>query len=112
MKKDNIAFGDFMKLDLRVGLVVKAQPLEASQKLIELTVDLGEDYGTVTILAGIRQFYEPEQLQGKKFVFVANLDPKPMAGSVSNGMMLAVDHDGKPLILPMPEEIIPGTALR
>lgn len=112
MKKDIAQFADFMKLDIRVGLVEKAAPLSNSEKLIELTVNFGEDYGTTTILAGIQQFYKPEELEGKKFFFIANLAPRPMAGSVSNGMLLAADQDEKPVLVPAPDALEPGRFLR
>ena len=53
MKKDNIAFTDLMKVDIRVGEVIEAKKVEVSNKLIELTVNFGEDYGTVTIFTGM-----------------------------------------------------------
>ena len=89
MKKELIKYDDFDKLDLRVGEIKTAINLEKSQKLLLLTVDLGEEYGTVEILAGIALQYTPEQLIGNKYIFVANLEPRPMMGKVSNGMMLA-----------------------
>jgi len=89
MKKELIKYDDFDKLDLRVGEIKTAVNLEKSKKLLLLTVDFGEDYGTVEILAGIALSYTPEQLIGNKYIFVANLEPRPMMGKVSNGMMLA-----------------------
>lgn len=89
MKKELINYDDFDKLDLRVGEIKNAENLEKSKKLLLLTVDLGEDYGIVEILAGIALSYTPEQLVGNKYIFVANLAPRPMMGKVSNGMMLA-----------------------
>jgi methionyl-tRNA synthetase len=89
MKKELIKYDDFDKLDLRVGEIKTAVNLEKSKKLLLLTVDFGEDYGIVEILAGIALSYTPEQLVGNKYIFVANLEPRPMMGKVSNGMMLA-----------------------
>ncbi len=89
MKKDYINYEQFDKLDLRVGEVKTAVNLEKSKKLLLLTVDFGTDYGIVEILAGIALSYTPEQLIGNKYIFIANLEPRPMMGKVSNGMMLA-----------------------
>ena len=98
MKKDTIQYADFAKLDMRVGEVTNAVLAEGSSKLIELTVDLGADYGTVTIFTGMQKWYTPEHFQGKKFLFVANLEPKKMMGKESQGMILSVDENGKPLL--------------
>lgn len=112
MKKDSVVFGDFMKFDFRIGKVLKCEKLENSEKLLELTVDLGEDYGQVTILTGLAQFYSPEDFTGKNFMFLANLDPKPMAGKVSQGMLFAADGPEKPILIEAPNDLAPGTMLR
>ena len=83
MKKDTIAFTDFNKLDLRVGEVKEASLLEGSKKLILLKVDLGEDYGIVEILSGLAEFYQPDELIGNKYIFLANLEPKKIMGKNS-----------------------------
>lgn len=112
MKKPIINFDDFMKLDIRVGEVTDAKAVEGSKKLLELYVDFGEDYGKTTVLAGVAEFYEPEKLIGKKFLFVANLAPRPMMGKVSQGMMLAADRTGKPFILNVKKALTNGTVIR
>jgi methionyl-tRNA synthetase len=94
MKKDIISYSDFSKLDVRVGEVTTAAVVEGSSKLIELTVDMGPDYGTVTIFTGMQKWYTPENFQGKKFLFVANLEPKKMMGRESQGMIMSADKDG------------------
>jgi len=111
-KKPTVSFADFQKMDLRIGHVLKAQFLQGSRHLIEMEVDLGEDYGIVTILAGLGDFYQAEALQGKKFIFVANLEPKKMLGKLSNGMILAADDQGKPILLPVDDNLKPGTIVR
>lgn len=91
--KDVIAYEDFAKLDLRTGLVLQAQKVEKSDKLIRLHVDLG--YETRQILSGIRLFLTPEEMVGRKVVVVANLKPRKILGLESNGMILfAEDRDG------------------
>jgi len=111
MKKPLIIYADFQKLDLLVGEVISAELVKESKKLIMMSVDLGVDYGTVEIMAGIAGYYQPEDLVGKKFAFVANLEPKKMIDRFSNGMTLMADIDGKPIILPLPNEIPNGTLI-
>lgn len=89
--KPTITYEDFSKLDLRVGQVTKATIPDWSQKLIEMTVDFGDDIGELTIMAGIQQWYQPEDLVSNKFVFVINLAERKMGPAVSQGMMLMVD---------------------
>ena len=98
MKKPTITFEDLLKLDIRVGKVIKAMIVENSSKLIELTVDLGEDYGQVTIFTGMQKWYQPSDFEGRTFIFAANLEPKKMMGRESQGMILSVDENGKPLL--------------
>lgn len=78
---------DFRKLDLRVGVIVKAEPVPKSKKLLQLQVDLGIDQRT--IVAGIGESYHPSQLIGRKVVIVANLKPATLMGVKSEGMLLA-----------------------
>lgn len=113
MKKDNISINDFAKLDIRVGLVVEAKPVPNSRKLIQLMVDLGEEYGVVSILTGMLTFFpDPEVLKGKKYLFLANLEPRMMAGVPSQGMFLAVDTAEKPIPLPVPDNTPIGAYVR
>jgi len=85
--KPTIQYEDFVKLDLRVAKVVSAEPHPNADKLIVLKVDMGGEQRQ--ILAGIRQWYESEQLVGKSIVMVANLASRKMRGLESNGMLLA-----------------------
>ncbi len=82
----------FMKLDLRVGTIIKAERKEGSKNLIRLYIDLGDK--TVKVLAGLAKFYKPEDMVGKRVVVVANLKKKKFMGEYSEGMILAAD-DGK-----------------
>lgn len=111
MKKTNCTYADFQKLDLRVGEIKKASKLEGSEKLLVLEVDFGEDYGTVEILSGIAKEYAPEKLQGNKYLFVANLEPRKMMGRYSNGMILATDTPDKYSLIKLPKKFRNGTAL-
>lgn len=97
--KPTIQYDDFAKLDLRVGTVLDCVEKEGSEKLLRLTVDFGEE-GTRNILSGIKQWFKPEDLKGKQFVFVFNLAPRKMMGEESEGMILAADGKKPNLIRP------------
>jgi len=113
MPKPNIAIDDFVKIDIRVGLVINAKPVPNSKKLIQLSVDLGADYGVVSILTGMLMYFpDPSVLQGKKYLILANMDPRPMAGLESRGMFLAVDDGEKPTLLSVPDETPIGAIVR
>ena len=106
---DYIEYEDFAKIDLRVGRVVKAERLPHSKKLLRLIVDLGGEQRQV--LAGLAKWYKPEDLEGRLVIVVANLKPKRMAGTVSQGMILAApcdESEGKPVILTVAEDVRPG----
>jgi methionine--tRNA ligase beta chain len=105
-----ISFEDFQKIDLRVAKIIKAEKIEGSEKLLNLEIDLGSEKRQ--IVAGISQFYEPEDLIGKEIVVVANLEPKKLMGIESQGMLLAAEKDGKPVILIPEKEVPPGTKIR
>jgi methionyl-tRNA synthetase len=93
-QRDEIVYDDFAKMDLRVGLVLEAEAVKGSKKLLKLSVDIG--YESRTILSGIAQHYKPEEMVGKKVIVVANLKPRPMMGTESHGMILmSEDRDGR-----------------
>lgn len=92
---DTIEFDDFAKLDLRIARIVKAASVEGADKLLQLTVDIGDE--TRNIFAGIKSAYAPEDLEGKLTVVVANLAPRKMRFGVSEGMVLAAGPGGKDL---------------
>lgn len=92
--KDEIAFDGFASMDLRAGKITDAQKVEKSNKLIQISVDLG--FEKRTILSGIAEFFAAEEIVGKSVVVVANLAPKKMMGIESNGMILmGEDSEGK-----------------
>ena len=88
---DEIAIGDFAKIDLRIARIVAAEAVEGSTKLLRLTLDVGEGRHR-TVFSGIAANYKPEQLAGKLTVVVANLAPRKMKFGVSEGMVLAASH--------------------
>jgi methionyl-tRNA synthetase len=104
---------DFAKIDLRVGEVRTAERIPKADKLLLITVDIGEEKPR-QILAGIAQYYEPEKLIGRKIVVVANLKPRKLRGYESQGMLLAasVADEGKPVIATFAEEVPNGARLK
>lgn len=108
-----IEITDFAKVDLRVGEVRSAERIPKADKLLLLTVDIGEEKPR-QILAGIAQYYEPESLVGRKIVVVANLKPRKMRGYESQGMLLAasVGEEGKPVIATFAEDVPNGARLK
>ena len=112
MVKALIQFPDFAKLDLRVGLVEKAEKVEGSKNLIRLTVNFGTDYGTRKIISGIAGWYKPAQLKGKKYVFLANLSPKQMMKEMSEGMILVAENAEDDIrLIPVPKTIKEGSKI-
>lgn len=109
MKKDIVTYDDFAKLDIRTGKIIAVEPVSGSEKLLQLTVDFGLDYGERTILSGIAKFYTVDDLLGKVFLFLANLQPRPMMGIESQGMILAVDAAEKPILLKQDDDLAVGT---
>ncbi|PIV00957.1 hypothetical protein COS54_01945 [Candidatus Shapirobacteria bacterium CG03_land_8_20_14_0_80_39_12] len=100
MQKPTITYSDFAKLDLRVGTIVECLAVEKSEKLLNLTVDLGAELGERTILSGIKKYFEPEKLVGTQVLILANLESKKMMGLESQGMILmgveeAKEQDGQ-----------------
>ena len=92
--KPTVSFEDFAKLDIRVGLVKACEKVKKSKKLLKFTLDDGSGQDR-TILSGIAQWYEPEQLIGKRVLFIANFEPRKMMGEESHGMILsAVNFNG------------------
>ena len=93
--KPEIAFPDFEKLDLRIGVVESCETVPKSSKLLKFVLDAGS-LGRRTIFSGIRQAYpEPEKLVGREVVFVANLAPRKMSVGVSEGMILFAGEPGR-----------------
>lgn len=98
---EEIQFGDFAKVDMRVAQIVTASHVEGADKLLKLTLDLGGE--TRTVFAGIKAAYQPEDLEGKLTVMVANLAPRKMKFGVSEGMVMAAGPGGKEIFLLSPD---------
>jgi methionyl-tRNA synthetase len=94
-----IGFDDFIKVDLRVALIVKAEAVKGADKLLQLTLDLGGE--TRNVFSGIKSAYKPEDLEGRLTIMVANLAPRKMKFGLSEGMVLAAgDKQGIYLLSP------------
>ncbi|MGH9719261.1 MAG: methionine--tRNA ligase [Bryobacteraceae bacterium] len=107
-----ITIDDFGKIDLRVGLVLSAEPVKGADKLLHLKVDIGEAEPR-TIVAGIAEAYKPADLPGRKVVIVANLQPRKLRGLTSQGMIVAASlESGKPVLAGFHEDIAPGARLK
>ncbi|MEM0024261.1 MAG: methionine--tRNA ligase subunit beta [Thermofilaceae archaeon] len=104
-----VSFEEFQKLDLRVGKVVSAERVQRARKLLLLKVDIGGELRT--LVAGLAEYYAPEQLVGKEIVVVANLEPKVIMGLKSEGMLLAAVVNGKPVLIVPESEVPPGTRI-
>ena len=98
---DTIDFNDFAKLDLRIAKILKADHIEGSDKLLNLTVDIGDE--TRTIFAGIKSAYAPEDLEGKLTLVIANLAPRKMRFGTSEGMVLAAGPGDKDIFILSPD---------
>ena len=99
---DTIEFDDFAKVDLRIAKIVKAEHVEGADKLLQLTLDIGD--GTRNVFAGIKSAYQPEDLEGKLTVMVANLAARKMRFGLSEGMVLAAGPGGKDLFILNPDD--------
>ena len=110
--KENVAFDDFEKLDIRVGLVTACEKVKKSKKLLKFHIDDGTPEGR-TILSGIAPYYpDPQQLVGRQVLFVANFAPRKMMGEESQGMILsAVNYDGTLSVATTSADVKPGSTV-
>ena len=109
---DHISIDDFTKVDLRIARIVDAQHVEGAEKLLQLTLDIGEEK-TRNVFAGIKSAYDPASLKGRLTVMVANLAPRKMKFGLSEGMVLAASDDrGGPFILSPDSGAQPGMRIK
>lgn len=109
-QKAEIQYDDFAKLDIRIGLVVAAEMVPDTDKLIKCTVDFG-DMGQRTIVSGIAQWKKPEELIGKRLPYIVNLAPRMLRGVESQGMLLAASDETGVALLSPERETPAGTRL-
>jgi methionyl-tRNA synthetase len=106
-----INYEDFSKVELKVGKILEVTDHPNADKLYVLKVDVGE--GVVAqMVAGVKNYYKPEELVGKLVAVVTNLEPKPLRGVDSNGMVLAANSGESLAILTLDREIAPGTKIK
>ncbi len=109
--RDTISYEEFMKMDIRTATILDAARVPKTKKLLQLTLDTGLDQRTV--VSGIADFFEPEQLKGKKVCLLANLAPRTIKGIESKGMILmAEDTDGKLFMIAPPEDTPDGSEVK
>lgn len=104
-----ISFDEFKKIDIRVAIIIEAEEIPGSEKLMRLRVDLGNE--TRQIIAGIKESYPPESLLGRNIVIVANLAPRNLMGYESRGMLLATRDSSGIALLTADRDVPPGSAV-
>ncbi|HEX9637857.1 MAG TPA: methionine--tRNA ligase subunit beta [Acidobacteriota bacterium] len=105
-----IGLEQFQKVELRVATVRSAEKISGSRKLLQLSVDLGSEQRT--LVAGIALVYEPEALVGRQVIVVANLEPANLMGVQSDGMVLAADAAGRPILAGFADPVPNGARVR
>jgi methionine--tRNA ligase beta chain len=101
---EEVSFAEFQKLDMRVGRIIEATQIPSSKKLIKLTVDFGSEKRQA--VAGLLKYYSPEELIGKKCVFLLNLQRRVLAGVESQCMILAAEDSEGNVVVVMPQKDI------
>lgn len=115
---DTISFDDFEKVDIRMGIVTKAEVPEWSHWVMRITVDLGPEIGEKKCFSGIMKFFTPEQLVGKQFPFVVNLEPRKIGPDkeLSEVMMIMAvpkeDEETPTVLFQLQEKVENGTKVR
>jgi len=105
-----ISFEDFKRLDIRVGNITSVERVRRTEKLYKILVDLGS-FGTRQTVSSLVGYYEPNDLLGKRVIFLTNLEQAKFAGEVSQGMLLAAEADGKLALLTTDREIESGARI-
>jgi methionyl-tRNA synthetase len=106
-----ITIQEFGQMELKVGRVVSVDDHPQADKLIIIRVDLGEEQPR-TLVAGLKPYYEPDELEGKLIVVVANLEPARLRGVESQGMLLAAQDGEDVVVLTVDEDVAPGSKVR
>ncbi|HUC39060.1 MAG TPA: hypothetical protein VL944_02930 [Candidatus Acidoferrum sp.] len=102
---------EFLQIDLRIGKIVEVNEIATRKPMYGLKVDLGE-LGTRSIVAGIKEKYTIDELLGRRVIVVANLEPKNIAGTLSEGMLLAAENNGELSLLQPDKELAEGSRVR
>jgi len=108
----NVTFGQFQAMELKVGEIKTAEDFPGADKLLKLRVDIGEDEER-RLVAGIKGFYSPADLIGRKVVVLSNLEPKKIRGELSHGMVLAAvtESPRKVVLLTVDKDVPAGTKI-
>lgn len=104
---DTISFEEFKKVEIRIGKILSAEKVADADKLLKLQVDFGDFQRQ--IVSGIAESFSPEELVGKSLPFIVNLEYRKFKGEESQGMLVAIDADGKTVLLQPASEVSPGT---
>lgn len=112
-----INYEDFQKLDIRIGTILEAEPVPETTKLLKLVVDLGPSNSSEqpelrTLIAGIAETYQSENIIGRQIPILANLEPRTIKGIESNGMILAADANGMAVLMHPDKNIDNGSKIR
>jgi methionine--tRNA ligase beta chain len=105
-----ITFDDFKKIDIRIGKILSAEKIQGTDKLMKIDIDLGTEKRQ--LVAGIADVYEPILLIGKEIPVLINLEQRKIRGVESQGMILAVDVGGTPVLLHPEREVPPGSVIQ
>ena len=109
--KEPVTFDDFSKMDIRTATILEAEKVPKTTKLLKLKIDTGLDIRT--IVSGIAEYYEPEDIIGKQISIVANLEPRKIKGIESKGMILmAEDKDGKLVMVTPADKVSNGSMIK
>lgn len=107
-----ISYDDFAKLDIRIGTILSVEVVEDADKLLKLTVDIGEE-NPRQVVSGIREYFDdPQELVGKQCPFLANLEPRVIRGLESQGMILAASNEGEFGLLIPHKTLPPGSKIK
>ncbi|WP_163597648.1 methionine--tRNA ligase [Moraxella catarrhalis] len=109
-KSAYIGIDEFAKVTMKVAHVVKCQSVEGADKLLQFTLDVGEEH-TCNVFSGIAKFYQPEELTDKKVICVTNLAPRKMKFGISEGMILSAEKDGQLTVITLPDTMPIGAVL-
>lgn len=107
----SLSLDDFKRAEIQIGTVLSAEPVPGTDKLLRLEVDFGEETPR-QILSGIAEYVAPEDLTGRQFPFITNLEPRVIRGLVSNGMILAVGEGSTFALLSPTRAVDPGSHIR
>lgn len=107
---ETVKFEDFKKLDIRIGKIISAEKVENTDKLLKLKISFGKEKRQ--IIAGIAESYSPEEIIGKQIPVIINLEPRILKGLESQGMILAADSEGKPVLLHPNKKVPDGSVVR